>query len=85
MATMEQWRFGEITIDRVLELNVAVSDLTPDRTFVLLLDPETAAARAGSAPDRLEREEILVAAGHFEAPGFGRIVRLEGRRYWRGL
>jgi hypothetical protein len=26
-----------------------------------------------------------VAAGHFEAPGFGRIVRLEGRRYWKGL
>jgi len=26
-----------------------------------------------------------VAAGHFEAPGFGRIVRLDGRRYWRGL
>ena len=24
-------------------------------------------------------------AGHFEAPGYGRIVRLEGRRYWKGL
>jgi hypothetical protein len=35
--------------------------------------------------ERSEREEILVAAGHFEAPGFGRIVRREGRRYWRGL
>src|SRR5205807_2119269 len=35
--------------------------------------------------DRLEREQILVAAGHFEAPGYGRIVRLEGRRYWKGL
>ena len=44
-------------IDRVLELNVAVEDLTPDRTFVLLLDPETAAARAGSSPDRMEQED----------------------------
>ena len=35
--------------------------------------------------DRLEREDILVMAGHFEAPGFGRVVRLNGRRYWRGL
>jgi dTMP kinase len=44
-------------VDRVLELNVAVADLTPDRTFVLLLDAEVAAARAGSSPDRMERED----------------------------
>ena len=44
-------------IDRVLELNVGVADLTPDRTFVLLLDAEVAAARAGSSPDRMERED----------------------------
>jgi dTMP kinase len=44
-------------IDRVLELNVAVADLTPHRTFVLLLDAEVAAARAGSSPDRMERED----------------------------
>jgi dTMP kinase len=41
-------------IDRVLELNVAVADLTPDRTFVLLLDAEVAAARASTSPDRME-------------------------------
>jgi dTMP kinase len=44
-------------IDRVLSLNVAVSDLTPDRTFVLLVDAGTAAARTGSSPDRMERED----------------------------
>lgn len=44
-------------IDRVLSLNVAVSDLTPDRTFVLLVDAATAAARTGSSPDRMERED----------------------------
>jgi dTMP kinase len=43
-------------IEQVLELNVAVTDLMPDRTFVLLVDPETAAARVGTSLDRIERE-----------------------------
>ena len=43
-------------IDRVLELNAAVADLLPDRTFVLLVDETTAAARLGRRPDRIERE-----------------------------
>ncbi|HET7571158.1 MAG TPA: dTMP kinase [Gaiellaceae bacterium] len=43
-------------IDAVLRLNLAVTGgLLPDATFLLLLDPEAAAARAGR-PDRLERE-----------------------------
>ena len=34
--------------------------------------------------DRAESEGLLVAAGHFR-PGdqFGRVVRLQGRRYWQ--
>jgi dTMP kinase len=43
-------------IDNVLELNAAVADLLPDCTFVLLVDEETASARLGRAPDRIERE-----------------------------
>jgi dTMP kinase len=43
-------------IERVLELNVAVEDLLPDRTFVLLVDEDTAAARLSRRPDRIERE-----------------------------
>jgi dTMP kinase len=71
-------------IDRVLELNVAVSDLTPDHTFVLLVDPGTAAARAGSSPDRMEQEDgafhAAVAEGYRElAERFpARIVVLDG-------
>ncbi len=71
-------------IDRVLELNVAVSDLTPDRTFVLLLDANTAAARTGSSPDRIERENgafrTAVADGYRElAARFpDRIVLIDG-------
>jgi len=43
-------------LERVLELNVAVEDLLPDKTFVLLVDEATAAARLGLRPDRIERE-----------------------------
>ena len=43
-------------IERVLELNAAVADLLPDRTFVLLVDEATAAARLARRPDRIERE-----------------------------
>ena len=49
------------------------------------MDPELTRQTRRALVDRLEREKILVAAGHFPAPGFGRIVRLEGRRYWQGL
>jgi glyoxylase-like metal-dependent hydrolase (beta-lactamase superfamily II) len=49
------------------------------------MDPDLTRQTRRSLMERLEREQILVAAGHFEAPGFGRILRLEGRRYWKGL
>jgi dTMP kinase len=71
-------------IDRVLELNAAVADLLPDRTFVLLVDEETSVARLGDRPDRLEREgasfRAAVAAGYREvAERFPeRIVLLDG-------
>ena len=43
-------------VDEVLELNLpGLAGRLPDRTFVLLLDAEQAAARLG-APDRMERE-----------------------------
>ena len=33
----------------------------------------------------LEREGIPIAAVHLASPGFGRIVRTEGRRYWQAI
>jgi len=57
----------------------------PDWVSRADMDPELTRQTRRALLDRLEREEIAVAAGHFPAPGFGRIVRLEGRRYWRGL
>ncbi len=71
-------------IDRVLDLNAAVADLLPDRTFVLLVDEETSAARLGAQPDRMEREgaafRAAVADGYREvAERFpDRIVVLDG-------
>ena len=35
--------------------------------------------------DRMERDGSLVVSGHFPVPGFGRLVRLDGRRYWQAL
>lgn len=44
-------------LDAVLELNLtAVGGLLPDRTVLVRLDPGTALARMGEAPDRIERE-----------------------------
>ena len=49
------------------------------------MDPDLTRQTRKALIERLEREQILIAAGHFEAPGYGRIVRLDGRRYWKGL
>jgi dTMP kinase len=41
----------------VLALNIdAIRGILPDLTFLLLIDPEEAARRFGSASDRIERE-----------------------------
>jgi dTMP kinase len=60
----------DLGIERVLELNLAVvQGLEPDITFLLLVDEEEAARRAG-ATDRLEREGValqsLANAGYLE-------------------
>jgi dTMP kinase len=45
-------------VDAVLELNLAaVQGVLPDRTFLLLVDPATAAGRTGRDRDRIERED----------------------------
>jgi glyoxylase-like metal-dependent hydrolase (beta-lactamase superfamily II) len=49
------------------------------------MDPAVTRQTRRTLMERLEREEIIVAAGHFPAPGFGKIVRLQGRRTWQVL
>jgi dTMP kinase len=47
----------DLGVGRVLELNLMVTrGLLPDRTFLVLVDPEEAQRRAGAQPDRIERE-----------------------------
>jgi dTMP kinase len=74
-------------LDAVLELNrLATGDLVPDRTFLLVLEPEEALARSRGAPDRIEREglEFLdrVAAAYRELTARfpERIVALDATR-----
>ena len=49
------------------------------------IDPEQTRITRRDIMDRLERDGIPVAAVHMAAPGFGRIVRTENRRYWQAL
>lgn len=48
-------------------------------------DPEQARRTRRQVLDRLEEEGTLAAICHFPAPGFGRVVRLEGKRMWQVL
>jgi dTMP kinase len=45
-------------LERVLELNLhAIRGLLPERTFLLLIDPQESARRVGEGGDRIERED----------------------------
>src|SRR5262249_42564658 len=48
-------------------------------------DQQRAAQVRQQVLDRAEAEGTILAVCHFPEPGFGRVVRLEGRRYWQGL
>jgi len=74
-------------LERVIDLNLtAVNGLTPDRTFLLELDPSNALERVGRDQDRLEREgdafRALAASAYKDlAARFPeRIVVLDGTR-----
>jgi dTMP kinase len=48
----------DLGVERVLAVNLqAIRGLLPDRTFLVLVDPDVAAARGG-ASDRIEREGV---------------------------
>jgi glyoxylase-like metal-dependent hydrolase (beta-lactamase superfamily II) len=49
------------------------------------MDPDLTRQTRRALMERLEREGMVVAAGHFPAPGFGKIVRLQDRRSWQVL
>ena len=49
------------------------------------IDPEQTRITRRSLMERLEREGTTVVAVHLPAPGFGKILRMDGRRYWQAL
>ena len=57
----------------------------PDWRFAADMDADAARQTRHRLLDRIETEGMTVAARHFPAPGFGQLVRVEGRRYWHGL
>ena len=57
----------------------------PDWVSRADMDPDLTRETRRALIERIERENITVAAGHFPAPGFGRILRLQDRRYWQGF
>ena len=74
-------------VERVLELNLhATRGLLPDRTFLVVLEPEEASRRESGSPDRIEREGVdFQAAVHQafnELAGMfpNRITKLDGAR-----
>jgi len=50
-------------VERVLELNLhAIGNVLPDRTYLLVVDPEVAAGRLPQTRDRIEREDAAFRA-----------------------
>lgn len=48
-------------------------------------NPALAAQSREALVRKIEDERLLVAAGHFAHPGFGRVVRVDGLRTWRAI
>jgi glyoxylase-like metal-dependent hydrolase (beta-lactamase superfamily II) len=57
----------------------------PDWGIAFDFEDETAVRTRGQLLDRIEAEGLTLSAPHFPEPGFGRVVRLEGRRFWQVL
>jgi glyoxylase-like metal-dependent hydrolase (beta-lactamase superfamily II) len=49
------------------------------------IDPETTRITRRSLMEQLEQDGTTIAAVHLPAPGFGKIMRADGRRYWQAL
>jgi glyoxylase-like metal-dependent hydrolase (beta-lactamase superfamily II) len=49
------------------------------------MNPVLSAESREKLLQRIEADRMTVIAGHFPHPGFGRVVRTEGKRYWRAL
>ena len=56
-----------------------------DLPFALDTDPAEALETRLEVLDQAEAEGTIVLGSHLSPPGWGTMVRWEGRRYWRGF
>jgi hypothetical protein len=56
-----------------------------DWGHIFEMDQALAAQTRRQFLDRVEAENATLIACHFPSPGFGKLVRVEGHRYWQGL
>ena len=47
--------------------------------------PDVSAESRKNLLERIENDSAMLISGHFPAPGFGTLVRMEGRRYWQAI
>ncbi len=66
-------------------IHLPVQMQVPERVVGADVHPQLAVETRTKTIDWLEREGLLTVIGHFPAPGFGHVVRGEGKRYWRGV
>ena len=57
----------------------------PDWAPRMDADKDVSTATRNRLLARLEAEGMALIGCHFPSPGYGQIVRLKGRRYWRAL
>ena len=62
-----------------------VQVLHPDWSPVFDIDAGLSAKTRSELFDRIDQEGLTFAAGHYPYPGFGGIVRVEGKRRWQAL
>jgi glyoxylase-like metal-dependent hydrolase (beta-lactamase superfamily II) len=74
---------GFVISGDVLNSPMYVSE--PDQPFASDFDVEQAIATRTTLVERIEAEGWRLAAAHFPAPGFGHVVRVEGRRWFAAL
>lgn len=48
-------------------------------------DPKLSAESRNNIMDRMEQDHGLLICGHYPYPGFGKLLRVEGRRYWQAI
>lgn len=59
--------------------------IEPDWMPIFDMNPALASESRAKLAQKIEDEGLITVAGHFTHPGFGRLVRVEGRRTWSAL